>query len=79
MNLFQKRFRVDDESLIVGEVEAGGLWSAGWPGDAATQFFVQVVDEAGNVSVVDKDGLCFQPGDGVMRWVVYLPLVVRGN
>jgi hypothetical protein len=58
--------------------ETDGTWVASWLGSATTQFFIQMVDNAGNVIVVDKNGLYFQPGDGVMWQFVYLPLVTRG-
>ena len=50
------------------------LWGGTIPESADIDFFVQVLDTAGNVSVVDNKGLYFQP---LGRYKVYLPLVVR--
>jgi hypothetical protein len=53
----------------------GSGWSGSFPAKAETTFFVQAVDEAGNVAFDDNSGLYFEPGDGSLD--VYPPLVLK--
>ena len=55
--------------------KSGNSWTGSFPASADTEFFVQVVDKAGNVAASDNNGLYFQPGDSL--FAVYLPLVLR--
>jgi len=55
--------------------ESGEKWSGSFPASADTEFFVQVVDKAGNVAVSDNNGRYFKPGDSL--FAVYLPLVLK--
>ena len=55
----------------------GTLWTESFPATASPEFFVQVVDGAGNVAVDDNGGRCFRPGEG--GHAVYLPLAVRNQ
>jgi PKD repeat protein len=61
----------------VSLTESGGRWSGSFPASASTEFFIQVVDRAGNVAVSDNDGRYFEPGDSL--FAVYLPFVVRNH
>jgi hypothetical protein len=55
--------------------ESGNSWTGSFSASADTEFFVQVVDEAGNVAVSDNNGRYFKPGEGLFG--TYLPLVLR--
>jgi hypothetical protein len=55
--------------------ESTGTWSGSFPADENVQFFVQVVDKAGNVTISDHAGRYFRPGEGLSN-VIYLPLVL---
>jgi hypothetical protein len=55
--------------------ESGNSWTGRFSASADTEFFVQVVDEAGNVAVSDNNGRYFKPGEG--HFGIYLPLVLR--
>lgn len=54
---------------------AGDIWTGSFPASLDTEFFVQVVDGAGNVSTADHGGQYLRPGQGWHR--VSLPLIVR--
>ncbi len=74
-------------------VFSGGVWSGDFPsasphpeqdeglradpGSADTEFFVQVVDGAGNVTAYTRSGQYMQPGDSYKLSQVYLPLVMK--
>jgi PKD repeat protein len=57
--------------------QSGSLWTAGFSADGDTEFFVQVVDKAGNVAVQDNDGKYFKLGESL--FTIYLPLVMRSH
>ncbi len=57
--------------------ESGGKWSGSFTASADTEFFIQVVDQAGNVIASDNNGRYFQPGDSL--YTVYLPLALRNH
>ena len=54
----------------------GEKWTGSFPGSTDTVFFIQAVDQAGNVAVNDNEGSYFNVGDDLF-FAVYLPLVVR--
>jgi PKD repeat protein/N-acetylneuraminic acid mutarotase len=54
-----------------------GKWSGSFPASGSTVFFVQAVDQAGNVAVNDNGGQYFRAGDDLYE--IYLPLVVRNH
>lgn len=53
--------------------EAQGGWSGAFPAGSGTPFFIQAVDRAGNVALVENQGRYFRPGQG--RVEVYLPMM----
>ena len=55
----------------------GDVWQGGFPGSAETEFFVQVVDGAGNVAAVTRGGRYMRGGEVYRPRTVYLPLVLR--
>jgi hypothetical protein len=55
--------------------ESAGTWSGSFPADENVQFFVQVVDKVGNVTLSDHAGRYFKPGESVSN-VIYLPLIL---
>jgi hypothetical protein len=55
--------------------ENGTVWSGSFLASEETRFFIQAVDEAGNVAVSDNEGAYFEPGDSL--YAVYLPLVLK--
>ena len=57
----------------------GEVWQGSFPGDAETEFFVQVVDGAGNVTAVTRGGRYMRGGEVYQPQAVYLPLVLRGR
>jgi hypothetical protein len=60
-------------------IENENTWAGGFASSADTEFFIQVVDQAGNVRVNDNNGEYFYPGDSLFTRKVYLPLVVRNH
>ena len=60
----------------VSLTNSNGTWVGSFPASANTEFFVQVVDKAGNVTAVDQGGRYFRPGE---NWFekFYLPVVTR--
>ncbi len=56
---------------------AGEEWTGSFSGDETSEFFVQVVDGAGNVSLFTRDGEYMRPGDSYRLYMVSLPLVMR--
>lgn len=58
----------------VSLAQNGNLWVGNFPADV--EFFVQIVDKSGNVTMIDKAGQYFRPGDSVFS-TLYLPLVKR--
>ncbi len=80
----------DIEAVVVAYTDGNGTWSSvdltdngslhtgSFPASANTEFFVQVVDGAGNVAVDDNNGKYFRPGDSSYSHI-YLPLVVRNH
>jgi outer membrane protein assembly factor BamB len=56
-------------------VESGGQWSGSLPVGGNTEFFVQVVDGAGNVAIRDAGGRYFRVEASPPK--IYLPLVQR--
>lgn len=54
-------------------VENAGQWSGEIPAGANTEFFVQAVDNAGNVAVVDNGGVYFHVAGTPL--VLYLPVL----
>ena len=75
----------DDNWSSADLVSAGGVWSGDFPstwlragpGDATAEFFVQVVDGAGNVTAYPQDGRYMRPGDSYRLRQVFLPLILR--
>lgn len=77
------------ETVVVAYTDGGGTWDSialakqgnGWtgsfPANAEAEFFVQVVDKAGNVAVSDNDGRYFMPGEAKGACRIHLPLIVR--
>jgi hypothetical protein len=57
----------------------GGMWSGTFPATLGSQYFVQVVDQAGNVQVGDNNGRYFTPGEGCCLNEIHLPLVQRNR
>jgi hypothetical protein len=53
----------------------GDVWQGTLPLSGALEYFVQVVDGAGNVTIDDNDGSYYQ--EGVDVYPVYLPVVLR--
>jgi hypothetical protein len=58
---------------------AAGVWSGTFPGDAATEFIVQVVDGAGNVTAFTREGRYMRPGDSYRLRRAFLPLVIQSS
>jgi hypothetical protein len=58
-------------------VRSGGIWRGDFLGGQGTEFLVQVIDGAGNVTTFTQDGRYLQPGEGYHPSRVYLPLVLR--
>lgn len=65
---------------------AAQVWSGVFSGSPATRFFVQVVDQAGNVTSAHNKGRYYTPGDGTQRALptptcsgacVFLPTAMR--
>lgn len=64
---------------------AAQVWSGIFSGGANTRFFVQVVDQAGNVTTAHNKGRYYTPGNGTQRTFsptcngacVFLPAVMR--
>ena len=65
---------------------AAQVWSGVFRGSPATRFFVQVVDQAGNVTTAHNKGRYYSPSDGMQRTLplptcsgacVFLPAVMR--
>lgn len=65
---------------------AAQVWSGVFSGSPATRFFVQVVDQAGNVTTAHNKGRYYTPGDGTQRALplptcsgacIFLPTVMR--
>lgn len=56
-------------------VAGGGPWTGSFAAGAETEFFVQVVDGAGNVAVADNSGRYYRPGQN--QHSLFLPLVLR--
>ncbi|MBN1661043.1 MAG: VCBS repeat-containing protein [Anaerolineae bacterium] len=55
-----------------------GVWDGAFPANAGTEFFVEVVDGQGNVTIADNAGYYFNPGDGLSESAfVYLPMVIK--
>ncbi len=53
-------------------------WTGDFSADAGTEFFVQVVDGAGNVAVLDRGGLYYRPGESVsLVPQIFLPLIMK--
>jgi parallel beta-helix repeat protein len=79
------------ETVVVAYTDGGGTWDSialtkqgsswtgGFPASADSEFFVQVVDRAGNVAVSDNDGQYFKPGDVVSSHTIFLPIVMRDH
>ena len=59
----------------VSLTEDGERWTGSFAAGAGTEFFVQVVDRAGNVVVNENNGRYFKPGEGSQS-AIYLPLVL---
>ncbi len=55
----------------------GKTWRGGFPARPDTEFFVQVVDGAGNVTAYPWEGRYMRPGDSYYSSRIFLPLVVR--
>jgi hypothetical protein len=53
----------------------GDIWQGTVPLSGSLEYFVQVVDGAGNVAVDDNGGSYYQ--EGVDVYPVYLPVVLR--
>lgn len=58
-------------------VAADDVWRGSFPGGAATEFIVQVVDGAGNVTAFTRGGQYMQAGDVYRLQRVFLPHVLR--
>ena len=56
----------------------GDAWRGSFPAQADSQFIPQVVDGAGNVATVTREGRYMQPGMMYPLRYVFLPLVLRG-
>jgi Tol biopolymer transport system component len=61
--------------LVLGDE----VWTGDFPGDAETEFSVQVVDGAGNVVVYTRGGQYMRPGDSYRLSRAFLPLVVKAS
>jgi hypothetical protein len=78
-------------AVVVAYTDGGGTWDSialakqgnGWtgsfPANAEAEFFVQVVDKAGNVAVSDNDGRYFAPGEGMGGCRIHLPIIFRNH
>jgi hypothetical protein len=53
----------------------GDVWQGALPMSESVEYFVQVVDSAGNVTVDDNDGSYYQ--ESLDTHSVYLPIVLR--
>lgn len=67
----------DWSSVALVADDGDGSWSGDFLGDAATEFFVQAVDTAGNVALHTQNGQYLRPGDTYWFSQVFLPLVTR--
>jgi hypothetical protein len=68
------------ESVDLSFDDAVHKWTGYFPGDLETRFFIQVVDEAGNVAYAVEDGRYFAPAlDPNTRFYLYLPFITRWN
>jgi hypothetical protein len=56
---------------------SGEAWTGSFPATAATAFFIQVVDGAGNVAMLEHDGRYFTPGESLSE--LYLPVVLKAQ
>jgi hypothetical protein len=56
---------------------SGDRWGGDLVGDPDTEFFIQVIDGAGNVTTFTNAGRYLRPGDAYRLSQVYLPLVVK--
>jgi hypothetical protein len=57
----------------------GMVWSGSFSATLDSRYFVQVVDQAGNVRVDDNAGTYFVPGEGRCLFDIYLPLVQKNR
>jgi hypothetical protein len=56
---------------------SNGVWNGDFLGSTATEFFVQVVDRAGNVTAFTRSGQYMQPGDSYQPHAIFLPIVTK--
>lgn len=79
---------IEDERVAAASIRAVRLafdaaaqkWRGSFPGHAYTTYFVQVVDNAGNVATASNKGRYYRPAEAraaSSSGVVYLPLVSR--